>query len=176
MHYKNDFRLPIRLRDDRGVPYAVPEYDFTVTLRSGLSSFEAGRRDGILYNCVIDPQDDSRLMIIADGHELTPSPRIICEVELLIPDEGYEDGTRRVVHRFDTGLPLEVNPACAHLDVSELETLLPLIKGDQGEKGDKGERGDKGEKGDQGDPIKVVVVAKTLPENPDPDTLYLVTP
>lgn len=46
---------------------------------------------------------------------------------------------------------------------------MPLIKGDQGEKGDKGERGDKGEKGDQGDPIKVVVVAKTLPEKPPID-------
>lgn len=136
INYKEDFPLLIRMSNVCGVQTGVPDFDFIIRLRSHLSEFRAGRKDGELYNCRVGDREDE-LVVILNNHGLAPCGELLCEMTYFIPDPDMPDGIRTVVRNYKTGIALVTKVADCNSDfdcdcVAEFEVLLPYIKGEPG--------------------------------------------
>lgn len=138
INYKEDFPLLITMQNPCGFPTGVPDFDFDVRLIAGFTDFMAGRRDGTLYNCRIE--DDGRLCVLVDGHNLMPCAELKCEITYHVPDPSMPDGIRDLVKGYSTGISIVAGPARCDADSdcdckAEFEALLPYIKGEDGKPG-----------------------------------------
>ncbi|MBD5421510.1 MAG: hypothetical protein HDR38_08115 [Treponema sp.] len=127
IHYKDDFKLHIILRDHRGVPIGAPDYDFRLILRTtGSREFVACRHGDTLTNLAFDRNGD--LILLADNHGLMPG-ELRLEFISYIEDSELSDSKRRVVTVDKPGIVLTEcrNDPPRWLEV---ELILPLIKGD----------------------------------------------
>lgn len=162
-NYKDDFLLPIKLKGLNGNAVNPLDCDWRITLKSGYNEFVAERRDGVLQNCRISEADPELIVVVADFHHLGPCEDILADVLLFIPNADYPDGFQTVHYSVGTGIALTSgNELPNDRLLSELEILLPLVKGDrgvqgiqgpQGIQGVHGEKGDKGDKGDRGEKL-----------------------
>lgn len=118
-YHRDDFTLPLRLRDGDGAEIIVGGDDFTVEFSVGVPMsvpvaaratrpvYTACRRGGRLENCRVEP--DGRLSVIFDGHGLPPG-KLYCRLTLESPDASYPDGLRRRVFDGPAGVLLTPVP------------------------------------------------------------------
>lgn len=137
INHKEDFPLPLTLRDSRGAPLRIPDYDFTVRLIAGSTEYFAGRFNGRLVNCRPAAHDPHTLVIFCENHRLPPCPELMAEITYHVPDADYCKGFRDIVRRQPTGVCLTVrrsdlpgwadfdgvplHPGCAHDVMSQDE-------------------------------------------------------
>ena len=139
---KSDFDFILHLRNANGDEIGFPDYDWKATLSTGrrLNIFTASCIGGVCTNCF---NDNGQIRIVADNHRLGPGTLNV-EFQALLPNESYPDGSRSFVIVEDTDIELMQCSSEAPSE-TELELLLPYIRGEKGEKGDSGAKGDKGE-------------------------------
>lgn len=109
INHKEDFPLPLTLRDSKGMPLRIPDYDFTVRLTAGPVEYFAGRFDGRLVNCRPAKHDYCTLVIFCADHHFPPCPELMAEITYHVPDADYgHRGYRNIVRRQPTGICLTV--------------------------------------------------------------------
>lgn len=97
INYRNDFDMVLRVKDPEGNDIGFPAYDFEAEFWAGVGAcvYRAGRYGDKLKNCY---DDQGQIHILFNDHSLGSGP-LQCELTLYVPDERYEDGTRKTVYR-----------------------------------------------------------------------------
>ncbi len=109
INHKEDFPLPLTLRDSRGAPLRIPDYDFTIRLTAGSTEYFAGRFNGRLVNCRPSRHDYCTLVVFCTDHRFPPCPELMAEITYHVPDADYGcRGFRNIVRRQPTGVCLTV--------------------------------------------------------------------
>lgn len=131
VNYKSDFDFTAGLRDCRGEAVGWPECDWDVRFWTGSRAqvYVASRRGGEYVNCF--PEGDGRMHFVLDGHRLSPGV-LMWELHVELPDAVYPDGVRDLYR--PEGLDLELVTGAGDCGEStEVEAMLPYIKGDKGD-------------------------------------------
>lgn len=120
--FREDFDFPLDLRGCDGVAVAVPGCDFSLSLyvRGRAARYVAGRFDGELRNCYVDPE--GLLHVVADGHGL-PAGALRGLLTMDVTDERYSDRSRHVAVELDLGIDLIAGTPC----VCSARALHPVV-------------------------------------------------
>lgn len=142
INYKSDFDFILRLKDcadpEKTVPFPDGDFDARFWTSSKANAYTASYRDGVYTNCF--RTEDGGMHFVFDNHRLGPGI-LKWEPHFELPNSIYPDGIQDLYEAEQ--LAIELVPGrgdCGTL--TEIEALLPYIKGDKGDKGDTGPKGD----------------------------------
>lgn len=152
-NYKSDFDIILRLLvcaggSDERRELGWPSFDWCARFYTSNKAnvYVASCIGGVCTNCF---NDGGQIHVIFDRHRLGKG---VLNVEFYseLPNGIYPDGIQTEVSPQPLGIELiDGRGDCG--TISEVEVMLPYIKGEKGDKGERGERGPVGPEGPQGE-------------------------
>lgn len=150
VNYKSDFDFILRLKDPRDetktVPWPECDWDILFWTSSKPNAYKASCKDGVCVNCFREA--DGSIHFVFDNHHLGMGT-LKWEPHFRFPNDIYPDGIQDQFRKAQLGIEL-VDGDGDEPTESEIEYILPYIKGDKGDTGPQGPKGDRGEQGVQG--------------------------
>lgn len=148
INHESDFDFLLPLTDCQGNDLGWPDWDWEVRLwtTSPADSYRVGCRGGVPYGCF---NDGGRVHVVVNKHGLRPGV-LRAKAVALLPNGIYPDGIQRLVRPGTISIEL-VRGAGDCPTATEIELMLPFIKGPQGEQGPQGPRGPIGPQGERGE-------------------------
>lgn len=127
VYYKDDLDFYMKLLDGEGNDIGLPDYDWSARL------WTSSRFNYVTVSCIGGvrtnwrDEGDGRIHVVVDNHGLMPGCLHV-DVEALLPNEAFADGSRRTVKAF--AAPVVLTRECAPcLSAIEIEVMLPYIRG-----------------------------------------------
>ena len=131
INHESDFDFSLPLTDCQGNDLGWPDWDWEVRLwtTSPADSYRVGCRGGVPYGCF---NDGGRVHVVVNKHGLRPGV-LRAKAVALLPNGIYPDGIQRLVRPGTISIEL-VRGAGDCPTATEIELMLPFIKGDKGDK------------------------------------------
>lgn len=125
INHRSDFSFTLRLLDAAGEDMGVPPFDWRCRLWtfSRANAYEASSVGGVMTNCT---EAEGRIRVIVDGHRMGCGT-LKAEVEALVPDGEYGDGTQRVVTVAPTGIVLVAGES-SRPDSVDVQVQAPIVR------------------------------------------------
>lgn len=151
-NYKSDFDIILHLLTcgggDERREFGWPDFDWTARFytSSKANAYTASCIDGVCDNCF---SDNGQIHVVFNNHRLGVG---VLNVEFYseLPNGIYPDGIQTEVSSQPLGIELVSGRGdCG--TISEVEVMLPYIKGEKGDKGDQGDAGPVGPQGPRGE-------------------------
>jgi hypothetical protein len=130
INYQSDFKAKLSLIDSKGSDIGFPEYDWEAEFSTdGARKYVASYIGGVCTNCY---NENNTIVIVFDNHGLNVGElnvKFIAE----LADGTYPDLSQRLV-TIDSNMSIELVKGTPSLPSSiEISTMLPYIKGEQGD-------------------------------------------
>lgn len=130
-NFMSDFDFILPLTDCQGNDLGWPDFDWEVGLwtTSQADMRRVGCRDGVPYGCF---DDNGRVHVVLKDHGLRAGV-LQARATAYLPNAIYPDGTQKRVRPSELSINL-VRGAGDCPTATEVELMLPFIKGDKGDK------------------------------------------